>query len=303
MPGGAANLVARLRRQQLVVVTGKGGTGKSTVSAALGRLLAARGRRVLLLELDPRENLHHLLDVPPSGGEIVEARARLRLQNVQPLRVIEGLVRDRLKVQALVSRVLRSPIFQHFVEGGPGFKELAVLVHALGLVRRAGADGADVVVLDAPATGHGVSLLLAPVLVAQAIPHGPVGHLAHEVAALVSDPARCGVVVVTSAEEMPVQESLELITLLRERLDRTPETVVINGLYPAPPSGAGAGAGAGSDAAPALRLWRERRATGERELARLAAAWTGPTVELPLLALERGPEIVAALEELLGAAA
>jgi len=299
VPGGAANLVGRLRRQQLVVVTGKGGTGKSTVAAALGRLLAARGRRVLLLELDPRENLHHLLAVPPSGGEIVAASPRLRLENVQPLRVVEALVRERLKVQVLVRRVLASPIFQHFVEGGPGFKELAILVHALGQVRREGEGGSDVVVLDAPATGHGVSLLLAPVLVAEAIPHGPVGRLAHEVAALVSDPARCGVVIVTSAEEMPVQESLELIAQLDAALGRTPETVVVNGLYPPAPAGTAAGPGG----TPALHLWRERRATNERELARLARAWVGPRVELPLLALDRGPEIVAALERLLGEAA
>jgi anion-transporting ArsA/GET3 family ATPase len=287
----------RLARHQLVVVTGKGGVGKTTIAAALGRILAARGREVLLLETDPRENLHHMLGVPPSGGEIVVAGTRLRLQNVRPMSVVEELVRERLKVGLLVRRVLQSPVFQHFVEGGPGLKELAVLMHAQRLVRRGGRDGADVVVLDAPATGHGVSLLAAPALVSDVIPHGPVGHLAHELAAFVGDPRRCGVVVVTSAEEMPVQEALELIALVSGRLARAPEAVVVNGLYPALPA---ALATAGGDA---LALWRDRRAANERELARLAAAWSGPSIELPLLPLERGPEIVAALAPRLEAAA
>jgi len=289
-------LADRLARHQLVVVTGKGGVGKTTIAAALGRILASRGRKVLLLEVDPRENLHHMLGIAPSGGEIVVAGARLRLQNVRPLGVVEELVRERLKVGLLVRHVLQSPVFQHFVEGGPGLKELAVLLHAQRLVRHGGRDGVDVVVLDAPATGHGVSLLAAPALVSEAIPHGPVGHLAQELAAFVGDPRRCGVVVVTSAEEIPVQEALELIALVGDRLGREPEAVVVNGLYPALPP---ALAEAGGDA---LGLWRERRAANERELARLASAWTGLSVQLPLLPLERGPEIVAALEERLEAA-
>jgi Mrp family chromosome partitioning ATPase len=292
-------LADRLRRHQLVVVTGKGGVGKTTVSAALGRLLAADGRRVLLLEVDPRENLHHMLGVAPSGGEIVAAGPRLFLQNVQPVRVVEDLVRERLKVELLVKRVLASPVFQHFVEGGPGFKELAILIHAQRLVRAGAKDGVDVVVLDAPATGHGVSLLAAPMLVSEAIPHGPVGHLAAELAAFVADATRCGIVLVTSAEEMPVQESIELIALVEERLHRAPECVVVNGLYPP----VAAGLAAPPAAAQAMELWRQRRATNERELARLAAAWSGPRYELPLLAFDRGPDVVAALEACLGAPA
>ena len=287
-------LADRLARHQLVVVTGKGGVGKTTVAASLGRLLAAHGRRVLLLEVDPRENLHHMLGVAPSGGEILAAGTRLQLQNVRPLAVVEELVRERLKVGLLVRSVLKSPVFQHFVEGGPGLKELAVLLHAQRLVRDGGRAGVDVVVLDAPATGHGVSLLAAPFLVSEVIPHGPVGHLAHELAAFVADPRRCGVVVVTTAEEMPVQEALELIASAGARLGRQPEAVVVNGLYPVlPPALAREGGGA-------VGLWRDRRATNDRELARLAAAWRGPTLELPLLPLERGPDVVAALEERLG---
>ncbi len=279
-------LAERLARRQLVVVTGKGGVGKTTVSAALGRLLAQE-RRVLLLEVDPRENLHHMLGIAPSGGEIVEAGPQLLLQNVRPVAVLEELVRERLRVRLLVRKVLASPVFQHFVEGGPGFKELAVLLHALRLVRGEtdGGEGkVDAVVLDAPATGHGVSLLAAPLLVAETIGHGPVGRLARELAAFVADPARCGVVIVTSAEEMPVQEALELIALCGGRLGHAPDAVVVNGLYPPL---------AGRSSPP---LWAARRAANERAMARLAGAWTGPRVDVPLVPLDRGPALIAALE-------
>jgi len=69
-------LMERMSRRQLVVVTGKGGVGK-TVTAKLGRSLAAAGRRTLVVEVDPRENVHQMLGVPPSGGGIVQAESRL----------------------------------------------------------------------------------------------------------------------------------------------------------------------------------------------------------------------------------
>src|SRR5574338_1686588 len=118
-------------RRQLIVVTGKGGVGKTLVTALVGEVFADAGRRVLLVETDPRESLHQMLGVPPSGGEIVAGRPGLFLQNLQPRRVLEQLVRERLRVDMLVRRVLASPVFDHFAEGAPGLKELAVLWHAV----------------------------------------------------------------------------------------------------------------------------------------------------------------------------
>jgi anion-transporting ArsA/GET3 family ATPase len=155
-------LLEHLANRKLLVVTGKGGVGKTVVSAALGSLLADQRRRVLLLEMDPRENLHQVFDVPPSGGEIVSLGTNLSLQNLQPHDVIEELVRQHLKLEMFARRVTSSPVFQHFVEGAPGLKELAILSHAKQMVKGHGRTNArfDVVVLDAPATGF--LLLLCP---------------------------------------------------------------------------------------------------------------------------------------------
>lgn len=291
-------LLDRLQSHELVVVTGKGGVGKSAVAAALGRRLAAAGRRALVLEIDPRENVHQMLGVPPSDGEIVPVGPGLYLQNLQPRDVLDQVVRERVRLEFLIRRVLQSPVYHHFSEGAPGLKEMAILGHSLVLVQGKvpGAPPIDVVVLDAPATGHGVALLSAPILVSEVIRHGPIAAMTAEVAALIASRERCGVVVVTLAEEMPVTEALELMEALEERLERQPEFVIANGLYPAlgrsrrTPSG---------DALSAL--WAERRRLNEQELARLTDSWRGPIAEIPLMALDSGPELAAAVAERLAA--
>jgi anion-transporting ArsA/GET3 family ATPase len=158
-----------------------------------------------------------------------------------------------------------------------------------GLERGPWGDRFDIVVLDAPATGHGVSLLTAPRLLSEVVAHGPVGQMGSDLARFVADPARCGVVVVTSPEEMPVQEALELAEALDQRLGRRPDLLVVNGVYPPFPEPPPAGDEA------VLSLWRDRRRYQEREMARLESAWPGPRVQLPKLPVDHGPRLVADL--------
>jgi len=213
--------------------------------------------------------------------------------------VLESLVRERLAIPILAKKVVASPIFRHFVDGAPGLREMAVLGHALRLVRGEAKPAVDVVVLDAPATGHGVSLLAAPLLVADVIERGPIGELAREVADFAADPRRCGAIIGTLAEELPVQETLELIDLLRSRLGRAPEAVIVNAVYPRPPR---QDAKPPAGTAAAVTMWRRRRRVNERELARLAKAWSGPRIEIPLLPIDPGPDLVGAIAARLEAA-
>lgn len=291
------DLLGQLASRQLLVVTGKGGVGKTAVSAVLGRTFAERGKRVLVVEVDPRENLHQMLGVPPTGGEILPAGPRLWVQNLKPRQVLDAVVRERLKIDLLAGRVLASPIYHHFADGAPGLTELAILGHALRLLRGIVRDAPDLdlIVLDAPATGHGVRLLASPLLVSDVIRHGPFAEMAGELATLISDPARCGIVAVTLAEEMPVQEVLEMREALRGQVKKDPEALIVNGLYPEapppPPDG-------GKDDE-LVSLWRRRRLLNERELARLETAWQGPRLELPQLAMDRGPALTAVLQRCL----
>lgn len=283
-------MTAQLGDRALIVVSGKGGVGKSAMSAALASALADRGRRALVLETDPRESLHRMLECPPSDGAVVKAGSRLWLQNVRPQQEIEALVRRRIPIPLVARAVAASPVFHHFVEGAPGLKELAVLGHALRLTRGEAGPRIDTVVLDAPATGHGVSLLSAPHLVADAIGAGPVADLAGEIADLVRDPARCAVVVVTLAEEMPVQEALEFRVELQNRVGRQPDGLVVNQLYPELPTGA-------RGPADARALWRDRRAVNEAELRRVRRHWEGPVLEVPLIPAESGLPLVHVLAD------
>ncbi|MEN8164416.1 MAG: ArsA family ATPase [Acidobacteriota bacterium] len=285
--------LARLSGLELIVVTGKGGVGKSSISAVLGRLLSDAGRQTLLVEVDPRENLHHLLDVPPSGGEMVEVAPRLRVQHLLPRTILDDLVREKLKVGPLVKRVLASPIHQHFTEAAPGLKEAAVFGRCLRLLEGHGPRGTptpDVVILDAPATGHGASWLGAAQLVSDVISSGPIGHMASLVAEFLADPDRSGVVVVTTGEEMPVQETLEFLETMETQLQRRPELVVANALYPELTEEIPE-----DPEDPLLDLWVHRRAINDAELERLSREWDGPLAHLPLLPLDPGPALVGRL--------
>lgn len=292
---------AQLTTKRLVVVTGKGGVGKSTLSAVLGLLLAGQGKRVLVLEIDPRENVHRLFGLPPSGGEIVAAGSRLWLQNLKPRQVLDDIIRERVSMGPIARRVLESPVYQQLAAGMPGLRELAVLRYAFRAtdpsVQERAREAFDLVVLDSPATGHGLALLRAPRLTADVIEAGPIGREAEALAALVEDPARTAVVLVTLAEEMPVDEVLELADALERERGRGPDGLFVNGLYPPFPKRLGS---VGEE--PTLRLWRERRAMQERELARLAARWHRPRIDLPLLRLPSGAELLRGLVQAIAVA-
>jgi anion-transporting ArsA/GET3 family ATPase len=228
-------LLDDLLSRRLVVLTGKGGVGKSTVGAALAIAARERGKRVLLVEVAAPVEAARLLGGPPSQGRETEALPGLYTVNLEPAAVMDEYVRHVVKLEMLVRRILGSPIYHRFFAAAPGLKELMVLGKVMVLeearARLSQRPQWDLIVLDAPATGHGLQFLKVPLAASAAVPVGPIGHNARRVLAMLRDPARTALVVVAIPEEMAVVEAVQFHRLAAEEMGMEAAALVLNGCH------------------------------------------------------------------------
>lgn len=226
-------LLDSLLSRRLVVLSGKGGVGKSVVGASLALAARERGNRVLLVEVAAPAEAARLLGGAPSRGRVTEALPGLFTVNLDPAAVMDEYVRHVVRIEMLARRVLESPIYRRFFAAAPGLKELMVLgkVMVLEEARARRRPLYDLVILDAPATGHGLAFLKVPQAASAAVPVGPIGHNARRVLALLRDPRRTALVVVAIPEEMAVVEAVELHRLATEELKMEPAAVVLNACH------------------------------------------------------------------------
>jgi anion-transporting ArsA/GET3 family ATPase len=227
-----------LLTKPLLVVTGKGGVGKSTVAAALGMAAAARGRRTIVAEVAARDDISRALaDDGPEGQSFVERDlgAGLHHISIDPESALQEYVMDQLPKG--VAHVLSSSrMFSYLVAATPGLRELLTVGKVWELAqpdrRTPGAHPYDLVILDAPATGHGVAVLTAPGTFSDAARMGPIARQGAIIHQMLADPKQTGIVAVATAEEMPVNETLALRDALRDELDQRFAAVVVNGVLP-----------------------------------------------------------------------
>lgn len=224
-----------LLARRLILLSGKGGVGKSVVGLALALAARARGKRVLIVEVDTPLEAARRLGGPPSHGRETEVRPGLFTVNLDPSVVMDDYVRHVVPVEVLARRILSSPLYHRFFAAAPGLRELMVLGKIMvledarrGLSRR---PVWDLIVVDAPATGHGLAFLKVPLAASRAIPVGPVGRNARRVLKLIRDPGRTALVVVALPEEMAIVEALQFHELATRELGITPAAVVLNGCY------------------------------------------------------------------------
>jgi anion-transporting ArsA/GET3 family ATPase len=220
--------------RKLLVITGKGGVGKSTMAAAIGLLASREGRRTVVVELGEQSRLAELFAASPGEpGQAVRLEHNLSSLSIDPdqallewLQALGGRVSGRL--------LASSGTFQYFAAAAPGARELVSMVKIWRLTSgaRGRQDRYDLVVLDAPATGHALGLLASPRTFGSIARVGPIAGQTKHVHELLVDPARTAYLAVALATEMAVTEALELQQGLERELERELATVIVNGLLP-----------------------------------------------------------------------
>ncbi|MBI5106416.1 MAG: hypothetical protein HZB46_15770 [Solirubrobacterales bacterium] len=289
----------------LVVVTGKGGTGKTTVAAALG-LAAARRGRAIVCEVGRQQRMPALFGrAAPELGEELEVDDQLWTVSIDPQDALEEWLSRQLP-RRLVHVLARSGAFSAFVHAAPGARELVTITKAWELAEaqrwRRGARPYDVVVLDAPASGHGVGLLRTPHTFAEIARVGPIASQARRVDEALRDPAHTACVAVTLPGELPVSETLELEGHLAERLGQAFTGIVVNGVAPRRVSPADAERLAATDgdlpgaAVHAARAAAARTRVQHAQVARLRRHAHAPVHQVPFVyATELGLDDVRAI--------
>ena len=272
-------------------MTGKGGVGKSTVAAALTRALATEGRNAIAAELSGQARLPALLGHPSPGrpGDEMEIAPGIWATTIDPERALAEWAGQIVRPRALLDVAVRSRAFSGFVAAAPGASELVSVTKAVELSSAdrwvSSAPRHDVTILDAPASGHGIGLLRSPGTYAEIARVGPIASQARSVEATLRDPEECLIVAVTSPEETPVNETLELESALMQGFGRGTSLTVVNGVLEDALSDREAmearEAGPPSAALVAAERQRSRADRQSAQLRRMREGTGAPLVELP----------------------
>ena len=279
-----------------MIVTGKGGVGKSTVALALALAAARRGKRTILCEVSAQEHLSRVFHRAEVGFHEVEMAENLWAISIDPDESLREYVLLQLKVKAMRDLLFKSRIFTYLAAATPGLKELVTIgkIWELALEDRKVKQGRkyDLVIVDAPATGHGVGFLQTPRTFANLARVGPIRQQAEILDKFIRNRKRTGMAVVALPEEMPVNETAKLERDLASEVGVQVSRIFCNGLYPERfgEEEAGALIELAAEREGAVRvacraaLSESRRARAEREqLARLEELTEAPVTTLPFL--------------------
>ena len=283
------------------MVAGKGGVGKTTVTAALARMAAGLGLSVLIVEVEGKTGLAAAFGAEDLEYDERELAPGIRARSLTPdVALVEYLEEHGLS--RLSRRLVKGGLVEVVSTAAPGIKDILILGKVKQL-ERTGA--ADLIVLDAPAAGHAVSFLMSPRGLSEIVRSGPLRAQADDVLDMLTDPSRCRVMLVTLAEETPVNEVVETAFALEDKVGVDLGPVVVNSLYPVlggldvDPATVAAEAGVTLGDAEAMALaeaavYRARRQELQQEqVARLAVALPLPQIHLPTqFGVDLGPSDV-----------
>ena len=222
---------------ELAFVTGKGGVGKTTVALAAALAAARGGRRVVLCEVAGQARAARLYGAQaPLPGREVQLDDGLWATTIDPVVALEEWAGRQIGSRRLVGLLTHSNVFAAFVNAAPGARELVAITKAWELGQRErwvkGMGGYDLVVLDGPASGHGVGMLRTPRTFAEIARVGPIASQARKVVGLLEDPARTAVLAVALPAELSISETLDLEERVAGAVGRPIDAVVVNGVLP-----------------------------------------------------------------------
>ncbi len=288
--------MADLLDKRLVIVTGKGGVGKSTVALALGVKAAAAGKRAIVCEVSAQERLSRVFHRAEVGFSETEMLENLWAISIDPDESMREYLLLQLKVRAMRDLLFKSKIFTYLAAATPGLRELVTIGKIWELAQDdrkvKKARNYDVVIVDAPATGHGVGFLQTPRTFANVARVGPIASQAETLDRYITDRRKTGVAIVALPEEMPVNETANLEHDLSNEVGISVDRIICNGLYPDRFSEdeertiESAFDRAQNGVRPALRaaLSVRRRAVAQREqLARLEELTEAPITTMPFV--------------------
>jgi len=300
--------------KRLVFVTGKGGVGKTTVAVALGLRAAAAGKRTIVCEVSSQERASRIFNRSEVGFHEVEMADNLWTISIDPDHSMREYVLLQLKVRAVRDLLFRSRVFTYLAAATPGLRELVTIgkIWELAQPDRKVKDGRayDLVIVDAPATGHGVGFLQTPRTFAGIARVGPIHSQAERLDTMITDHETTGVAIVSLPEEMPVNETAALERELREGIGIAVDRLYMNGMYPerfsedelAALAPLAAGESGLARAAARAAISNARRAAAQREqLAHLREETETPIEQIPFLFrpemdLEAAAELAEGLE-------
>lgn len=301
--------------RRLVLVVGKGGVGRSTVAAAIASECADRGRKTLLYETNANDRFGAFFQKSAVSTDPVQLAPNLFAINATPASALAEYGLMILKFKTVYEMVFENRVTKAFLRAIPGLDEYALLgklwFHTTEEKR--GKPVWDTIVFDMPASGHSISMLRVPWVIVDTVPEGPLTRDARTIKGLLTDPVRTATILVTLAEEMPVNEACELEAKLTQ-LGIVPQQLIANQIYPDRfPAGSPVGrvlealvaSPGGSplvELAEHSSLSRDRRLLNARYLAELRKRAKTPVSELPILfAPKLGAEHVLALGKQLAA--